>query len=156
MMFDFMKYSEKISNQLNDLLSKTYDAEKGYKLAAEKVEMNSVKKFLTDKVLQRSSFSHELKNEIMKYGELPENESSMAGAIHRGWIDLKTALKSNKTEEILEEVERGEKASLDSYNKILEDREIVLPSSTRDLLKKQRDAIQAALNTSRMYEEIVS
>ena len=30
---DNMKYSEKISNRLNNLLEKNYDAEKGFKLA---------------------------------------------------------------------------------------------------------------------------
>lgn len=35
---DNMKYSEKITNKLNDLLTKTYDAGKGFKLAQEKVD----------------------------------------------------------------------------------------------------------------------
>ncbi len=151
-----MKFSEKISNRLNDLLAKTYDAEKGYKTAAEKVDVPSVKKFLTDKVRQRSTFAHELKSEIMEYGQLPEKGGTVAGEIHRGWINLKAALSSNQTEKLLEEVERGEKASLESYNEILKDKDMVLPPSTEKLLTQQRDAIQAALNTSRMYEELVS
>ncbi|MEJ2584128.1 MAG: PA2169 family four-helix-bundle protein [Robiginitalea sp.] len=151
-----MKYSEKISNRLNDLLAKTYDAEKGYKMAAEKIDMPSVKKFLSDKVRQRATFAHELKSEIMEYGQLPDEGGTVSGDIHRGWINLKAALSSNKTEQILEEVERGEKASLESYDEILKDRETVLPPSTEQLLTKQRQAIQASLNTSKMYEEIVS
>ena len=152
----FMKFSEKISNRLNNLLAKTYDAEKGYKTAAEKVDMPSVKKFLSDKVRQRATFAHELKSEIMEYGQLPDQGGTVAGEIHRGWINLKAALSSNQTEKVLEEVERGEKASLDSYNEILKDREMILPPSTEQLLTSQRNAIQAALNTSKMYEEIVS
>lgn len=49
MIRDIMKYSEKISNRLNNLLEKTYDAEKGYKLGAEKVENPSIKRFLENK-----------------------------------------------------------------------------------------------------------
>ena len=156
MMLAIMKYSEKVSEQLNELLTKTHDAEKTYTLAAEKATVASVKKFLRDKVLQRSAFAHELKDEIVKYGELPEKEGSMTGAIHRGWINLKAALNSNETEMILREIEKGEKASLESYNTILDNREIVLPKSTRELLEKQRNAIRAAINTSKMYEELVS
>ena len=152
----YMKFSEKISNRLNELLAKTYDAEKGYKTAAEKVDMPSVKKFLSDKVRQRATFAQELKSEIMEYGQLPEDGGTLAGDIHRSWINLKAALSSNQTEQILEEVERGEKASLESYDAILKDKETVLPPSTEQLLTKQRNAIQAALNTSKMYEEIVS
>ena len=151
-----MKFSEKISNRLNELLAKTYDAEKGYKMAAEKAEMPSVKKFLSDKVRQRGTFAQELKSEIMEYGQLPEDGGTLAGDVHRGWIQLKAALSSNQTEQILEEVERGEKASLESYDTILQDKETILPPSTERLLTKQRNAIQAALNTSKMYEEIVS
>lgn len=156
MTIDHMKYSEKISNQLNNLLTKTYDAEKGYKTAAEKVETPSVKKFLNDKFRQRATFAQEIKKEIMEYGQLPDEGGSIAGDVHRGWIQLKAALSSNEAEKILEEVERGEKRSLDAYDEILNDTDITLPPSTEQMLTQQRNAIQAALNTSKMYEEIVS
>lgn len=151
-----MKFSEKISNRINDLLEKTYDAEKGYKTAAEKIDFPSVKKFLTDKFHQRATFGEELRKEIREYGQMPEEGGSLAGDLHRGWINLKAALSSNEVEHILEEVERGEKKSLEAYDEILKDREMVLPPSTEQLLTKQRNAIQAALNTSKMYEEIAS
>ncbi|MBT8290907.1 MAG: PA2169 family four-helix-bundle protein, partial [Muriicola sp.] len=60
-----MKYSEKISNKLNDLLILTYDAKRGYSLAAEKVENPAVKSFLEDKANQRFNFGQELKSEIL-------------------------------------------------------------------------------------------
>ena len=151
-----MKYTEKISNKLNELLEKTYDAEKGYKLAAEKVEVPAVKEFLNDKVKQRYTFGHELKTEIREYGELPDKGGSFKGDLHRTWMNLTSTLTGNETERILEEVERGEKASLEQYDEILDDKEMPLPPSTEQLLRSQRNAIQAALNTSKMYESIVS
>ncbi|EAR16078.1 MULTISPECIES: ferritin-like domain-containing protein [Robiginitalea] len=151
-----MKYTEKISNKLNELLEKTYDAEKGYKLAAEKVEVPAVKEFLNDKVKQRYTFGHELKTEIREYGELPDKGGSFKGDLHRTWMNLTSTLTGNETERILEEVERGEKASLEQYDEILDDKEMTLPPSTEQLLRSQRNAIQAALNTSKMYESIVS
>ena len=151
-----MKYTEKISNKLNELLEKTYDAEKGYKLAAEKVEVPAVKEFLNDKVKQRYTFGHELKTEIREYGELPDKGGSFKGDLHRTWMNLTSTLSGNETERILEEVERGEKASLEQYDEILDDKDMTLPPSTEQLLRSQRNAIQAALNTSKMYESIVS
>ena len=151
-----MKYTEKISNKLNELLEKTYDAEKGYKLAAEKVEVPAVKEFLNDKVKQRYTFGHELKTEIREYGELPDKGGSFKGDLHRTWMNLTSTLTGNETERILEEVERGEKASLEQYDEILDDKDMTLPPSTEQLLRSQRNAIQAALNTSKMYESIVS
>lgn len=151
-----MKYSEKISNKLNALLAKTYDAKKGYNLAMEKVENPAIKKFLSGKVQQRTAFGQELKAEIQKFGELPETDGSFKGDLHRAWMKLTSSLTGNEQERILEEVTRGEKASLKEYNEILTDGDISLIPSTRDLLLRQRDAIEAALKTSKTYEELVS
>lgn len=151
-----MKYSEEVSKELNRLLEKTYDAEEGYKVAAEKVKNPAVHRFLNDKVQQRYNFGHELKDEIRQYGEVPEKGGSYKGDLHRSWMKLTSALSGNETERILEEVQRGESASLENYNAILGDDNLSLPPTTRNILTKQRDAIQAALNTSRVYEELVS
>jgi uncharacterized protein (TIGR02284 family) len=153
---DKMKYSEKITKRLNDLLARTYDAEKGYKLAQDKTDNISVKKFLSDKVQQRYNFGHELKEEIKNFGELPEKGGSVKGDLHRTWMNLSTALSSNNTEQILEEVERGEKASLEEYNDILNDTDMVLAPSTENLLKKHRNEIKDALNNAKVYEKAVS
>ena len=153
---DIMKYSEKISNRLNQLLEKTYDAEKGFKTTAEKVDNSSAKEFLNNKAQQRYNFGHELKSEIMQYGQLPDKGGSIKGNVHRTWMNLKTAFSSNTLETIMEEVKRGEEASLEEYNDILNDNEMTLPPSTENLLIKQRNAIQAAINTATVYEEVAS
>lgn len=156
MIRDIMKYSEKISNRLNDLLARTYDAEKGYKLAQEKVEEKRIKEFLDKKANQRYNFGHELKEEIKKFGEFPEKGGSIKGDIHRAWMDISTALATNSTERIFEEVIRGEKASLEEYNDILTDKDMILTPSTETILKKHRDQIMYALNNAEIFEEVVS
>ena len=156
MKIDIMKYTEKVSNKLNELLEKTYDAKEGFTLAAEKVDNPSVKSFLESKADQRKNFAGELRQEIMQYGELPDEDGSFAANAHRTWMNIKTALSSNNEERILEEVQFGEKASLDEYNDILNDDDCTFPTSTEALLKKQRSAIEAAINTAKRYEELVS
>ena len=151
-----MKYSEKISNRLNDLLIRTNDAEKGYKLAEEKVDNMSIKTFFNEKAQQRNIFGTELKNEIISFGQMPDESGSFRGDIHRTWMNLTTAFFSNDTERILEEVERGEKSSLAEYNEILNDTDTVLSPSTENLLMKQRKAIQSSLNVANRFEELVS
>lgn len=151
-----MKYTEKISNKLNDLLILTFDANREYNRAAEKVENPTIKKFLEDKANQRYNFGHELKSEIVDYGNVPENIGSIKGDFHRAWMNSVTTISPNETERIMEEVERGEKKILHSYNDILDNKEWILPASTKDLLLKQREAIKSALEMAKMYEEIVS
>ena len=49
-----MKYSEKISKSLNELLEKNYDAEKGYINAAENVDSTDLKVFFKNRANERS------------------------------------------------------------------------------------------------------
>lgn len=149
-----MKYSEKISNRLNNLLEKTYDAEKGFKLAQDKIDDPTTKKFLNDRAEQRAAFGHELKQEILQYGELPENSGSLRGDLHRAWMDLKSTVASNENEKLLEEVERGERASLEEYNEIIDDKDMVLPPSTENMLKRHRDAIESSLTVANIHERM--
>ena len=151
---DNMKYSERISNGLNNLLVKNYDAEKGFKLAMDKIDNPTINTFLKDRAAQRGEFAQELKSEILQYGELPEKDGSIKGDFHRAWMNLKTAVASNEREQLLEEVERGEKASLEEYNEILYDRDVVLPPSTESMLKRHRDAIKSSLTMANIHERI--
>ena len=149
-----MKYSEKISNKLNELLVKNYDAEKGYLNAIDNIDNNRLKMFFKRRASERSEFAKDLRTEILRYGEVPENSGSFKGAAHRNWMSLKSMFTSNNEEAILEEAIRGEEASLEIYNEILEDRN--LPPTIDSLLTKQKMAIQASINTEKVHEELVS
>jgi len=145
-----MKYSEKVSKQLNDLLEKNYDAEKGYKYAAENSKNPELKAFFSERAQERYDFGHELKSEIRDFGENPDKGSSLAGDAHRTWMNLKTSLSSDKDDAALEEAIRGEKAAIDEYEDVLKDTDI--PPSTANLLLKQKNGIVAALNKLKALE----
>ena len=146
-----MSYSNEISKKLNELLEKNYDAEKGYKLAAEKVKNERLKAFFTERAQERYDFGHELKNEIRNFGENPDKGTSLAGDVHRSWINLKAPLTNDKDEPVLEEAIRGEKAAIEEYEDILKDSEI--PASTGNILLKQKNAIVASLNEVKTLEK---
>ena len=57
---------------------------------------------------------------------------------------------------MLEEVNRGEKEAIETYNDILHDKDFVLPPSTESLLMKQRNAIRETLETANIFETAVS
>ena len=149
-----MKYSEKISNKLNELLMKNYDAEKGYLNAVENVDSDRLKMYFRRRASERSDFAKELRTEILQYGELPEDSGSFKGTMHRNWMTLKSTFSSNSEEAVLEEAINGEKASLEEYNEILKERD--LPPSIDSLLIKHKNAIQSAINTVKLKEELVS
>lgn len=135
---------------LNDLLERNYDAEKGYKKAAEDAKSPVLKEFFRDYASQRYTFGHELKDEIRRLGGDPEKSTSTASNLHRTWIDIKTALSSDKDETVVEECIRGEKAALDDYEDVLKKSELSMGS--REVIQRQHDQIQAAVNRLNQIE----
>lgn len=145
-------YNEKIGNRLNDLLEKNYDAEKGYKKAAENTDNSLLKNFFNRKAQERYDYGHEIKSEIKSFGEKPDKGGSVTGSVHRGWMDVKALFSTDDAESMLEEAIRGEKASVDEYEDVL--RETSLPVSTREILLKQKNAIYSDLNRVKRLEDI--
>ena len=149
-----MKYTEEISNKLNELLVKNYDAEKGYLNAAENVDSDRLKMFFKRRATERNQFANEIKNEIKQYGEKPKDSGSFKGTMHRNWMTLKSTFSGNNEEAVLEEAIRGEKASLEEYNELVTEKN--LPPTIDALVLKHRDAIQSAINTEKLNENIIS
>lgn len=145
-------YTETIGNKLNTLLEKTYDAEKGYKKAAENTENSVLESFFNKKTKQRYDFGHQLKTEITNFGETIDKGGSVTGAAHRAWMDVKSLFASDDEEAILEEVIRGEKAAIDDYKEVLS--ETNLPPSTATLLTQQMNQIQLDLSKEKIMESI--
>lgn len=149
-----MKYTEKMSKKLNELLEKNYDAEKGYKKASEIVENVKLKQFFETQAQNRYDFGHELKSEIRSYGESPDKGTSVTGDMHRTWMSIKSTFTSNDEEAILEEVKKGEEAAIEEYNEIIND--TTLPPTTQKILTRQRSSIENALQSAKNFEVVVS
>lgn len=149
-----MKFTEKMTSKLNELLEKNYDAEKGYKKASENIENTKLKQFFNEQAQKRNDFGHEIKTEIKNYGETPDKGGSTTAAMHRAWMDIETAFSSNNEETILEEVQKGEKAAVEEYNEVIKD--TTLPPTTQRILTGQRDTIQDALRNAKNFETVVS
>jgi len=146
-------YTEEVGNKLNELLERTYDAEKGYKKAAENVNHLGLKSYFNNKAQQRYDFGHELKTEIKNFGQEVNKGGSAAGTLHRVWMDTKALFSSENEESMLEESIRGEKAAISEYNDVMGD--LNLPSSTKSILQDQKSKIETGLNTIKGLEDIV-
>ncbi|REG89725.1 ferritin-like domain-containing protein [Winogradskyella sediminis] len=149
-----MKFTEDISDKLNELLVKNYDAEKGYLNAVNHVDSDRLRIFFKRRASERSEFAKELRTEILQYGEIPEDSGSFKGAMHRNWMSLKSTFSTNNEETILEEAIRGEEASLEVYNDLIIERN--LPPSIDALLLRHKNAIQGAINSEKVQEELIS
>ena len=145
-------YSEKVGSKLNELLEKTYDAEKGFKNAADNIDNSSLKNYFKRKAQERYDFGHQLKTEIRNFGQEVDKGGSATGSLHRAWMDVKALFSGDNEESMLEESIRGEKAAVDEYNDIL--KETTLPMSTRTLLTEQKTKIEAGLSKIKRLEDV--
>ena len=145
-------YTEEVGEKLNDLLEKTYDAEKGFKKAAEHVDNPALKSYFKGKAQQRYDFGHALKSEIKSFGQEFDKGGSLTGKAHRTWMDVKALFSSDDEEAMLEEAIRGEKSAVEEYDDIISDSS--LPSSISTLLKNQKQAIENGLSTIKTLEDL--
>ena len=134
--------SEAIST-LNDLIETLKDGQEGFRQAAEAMKDASVRTTLNELSMQRSKFAGELQSEVVKLGEpKPEDSSSTAGALHRAWINMKSAVTSQDDHAVLAECERGEDSAVAAYKKAMEDGKLMSPA--RDTVSRQYTDVKAA------------
>lgn len=145
-------YTEEVGDKLNTLLERTYDAEKGFKKAAENVKDANLKSYFERKAQERYDFGHQLKSEIKSFGQDTEKSGSVAGTAHRAWMDVKALFSSDDEESMLEESIRGEEKALSDYDDILN--EISLPLSTKNILEEQRAHIAEGLSNIKQLEDL--
>ena len=137
-----MAQQTEIFSTINGLIETLKDGQKGFKEAAEAVKDPQLKSLFDQYSQQRSRFATELQNQAKSLGEAkPEKTSSAAGAMHRAWINLKSAATSGDDHAILAECERGEDSAVNEYKEALENG---LTSSLRDIVSRQYREVTAA------------
>jgi uncharacterized protein (TIGR02284 family) len=137
-----MKEQKEIVSIIDDLIKTLKDGEEGFKQAADGVKNPQLKSLFNDYSRQRSRFAAELQHQVQNLGEPePETSSSAAGALHRGWIDLKAALTKGDDHAILAECERGEDSAVEEFRKALDNG---LSAPVREILSRQYAEIKGA------------
>jgi len=129
-----------IISVLNELLDALEDGHAGYQLAAQGLKDIKMKRTLGQIALERKGLGEELHADIVKRGATPRQRGTVAGALHRGWIQVKE-LGHAPPAAILEECGRGEAASIRLYKEVLAKD---LPPDVRRVVALQLDRITAA------------
>jgi uncharacterized protein (TIGR02284 family) len=78
---------------------------------------------------------------VQTLGDEPTTSGSTAGALHRGWINIKSAVTGKDEKAVLNECERGEDSAKNTYKDALED---ALPSYIADVIRNQYESIKMA------------
>lgn len=147
--------NEKIDNKkliegLNDIIVKNYDAAKGFKNAASNVNLHELKELFVKCSTQRSKFAGELQQEVRSLGGEPKHETSTLSAMHRAWMDVKSAVSSDEEEAILGACTTGEKAAVKEYDDLLDEN---IPTNIREVIQVQRNVVNDTLQSIKILEK---
>ncbi|KPY67857.1 Uncharacterized protein ALO45_01384 [Pseudomonas syringae pv. syringae] len=112
--------NEETISILNDLIETSKDGEEGFRTSAEHAKSAQVKSFLANRSTEVAAAVRELQAEVTALGGKPEDSSSVSGALHRAWVNLKSMVTSDDDKAVLEEVEKGEDVAKKAYREALE------------------------------------
>lgn len=126
---------------LNNLIETCKDGQEGFKQAAEGITRSDVKSSFYEFGQQRAKFAGELQALVRELGGDPETTSSTVGALHRGWINIKSAITGKDDAAILNEAERGEDIAVNAYKKALDE---TLPANVQTVVQRQSTEVKAA------------
>ena len=142
-----------VISTLNDLIETCKDGEQGFRTCAEDIKDAQMKSFFTTRAQSCAEAAAELQQEVRTLGGNPETSSSIAGALHRRWVDIKGLVTGKDDEAILNECERGEDVAKRSYETALGKS---LPANIKTIVERQyngvlknHDQVQALRNQVR-------
>lgn len=133
--------NDDVISTLNGLIETCKDGQNGFKEAAEGIERSDLKSLFFEFSQQRAQFAGELQSLVRSLGGDPEDAGSMAAALHRGWINIKSAVTGKDDEAILNECERGEDVAKDAYKSALE---MNLPGHVQETIQTQYTSVLSA------------
>ncbi|MGO4331193.1 PA2169 family four-helix-bundle protein [Cupriavidus sp. 2TAF22] len=131
--------AEKNISVLNDLIEVSRDGEQGFRKAAEDAQNPELKSLFSGRASEIAGAVAELQAQVAALGGKPEDHGSVAGALHRGWVSLRTAVADRSDLAILEETEKGEDVAKKKYADALQESE--LGFDIRALVERQYQGV---------------
>jgi uncharacterized protein (TIGR02284 family) len=126
---------------INKLIETCRDGQAGYLEAAEHAHNAELRAFLSSQSMERARFAAELEATARRLGEAdPSQSPSMAGRMHRAWIDLKHMLGGGDAG-VLGSVKVGEHNAISHYRQALQ---AGLPPDLQAIVERQAESVSAA------------
>jgi len=125
---------------LNDLIETSHDGEKGFARAAKEALDPQLKSVFVEGAMRCRAGARELEQEVRNLGVEPAHGGSIAGAMHRGWLEMKAAATARDSRAILDECERGEDFAEARYAMALEETD--LPLELRAIIQRHHAGVR--------------
>jgi uncharacterized protein (TIGR02284 family) len=131
--------ADKNVSVLNDLIEVSRDGQQGFLKAAEDAQNPDLKSLFSSRAAEIATAVSELQARVAALGGKPEEHGSVAGALHRGWVGLRTAVADRDDLAILEETEKGEDVAKKKYADALQETELSV--DVRALVERQYQGV---------------
>lgn len=118
---------------LNHLIETCKDGEQGFKVAADGLSSAGFKSKFIEYSRQRSQMARQLQDEVRGLGGDPEKSGSVAGTVHRGWMNIRAVVSGKDDHAIVAEAERGEDSAKSAFDEALR---APLPTSAHALIEQ--------------------
>ncbi len=128
-----------INSVLNDLVETSKDGEQGFRTAAEDTRDPKLRELFLSRAQDCAKGAQQLQEIVVRLGGKAEEDGSVAGALHRGWVKMRSAVAARDEVAILEECERGEDVAKARYRDALQD--TALPEDIRGVVQRQYDGV---------------
>ncbi len=130
---------EDVIDVLQDLVECCKDGEYGFQSCAENAKREDLKAVFTQRMQDCQRGTQELQDQIRNLGGDVKDSGSALGAMHRGWVSVKSTLSTYDDQTALDDAERGEDNALARYRKALQK---PLPDAIRNLVERQLQGVQ--------------
>lgn len=124
---------------LNGLIEVSCDCEEGFRKAAEDAKDPELKTLFSSCMTEYAAAVRELQEQVVALGGKPEDHGSIAGALHRGWVSLRSAVSDRSDRAILEETEKGEDVAKKKFASALQEAD--LSFDIRALIERQYQSL---------------
>jgi len=142
--------NDEVIATLNNLVETCKDGQNGFRTAAEGIKNSELTTLFNTYSQQRAQFAAELQSEVRRLGGEPEETGSTAAAVHRGWINIKSAVTGEDEAAVISECERGEDAAVEAYEEALE---ADLPNDVKAIVSRQFSQVKEAHDRIRSLEK---
>jgi len=131
---------DEIIEILNDLIEVCNDGKEGFKVCAynAKIESLKLRTLLVERSRECGLAAEALTSLVQDEGGVPVSGTTASGTLHRGWLNVKTAIAGKTNRAVLEECKRGEDVAKSTYQKALAKN---LPPSIRLLVERQYQGV---------------
>jgi uncharacterized protein (TIGR02284 family) len=139
-----------------DLIETLEDGRVGFAKGAEKLTSDGNTAFaqkFNELSAQRARFAEELRELARQYGDKIDEDGSMLGALHRGWMSIKDAVAGDDPEGVLDAAEQGEDHAKSEYEDALK---ADISAHLRAVVERQAREVQAAHDEVKALRDSVS